>query len=501
MAATKTRLSKSKFVDGVICPRRLYFQIHSPQLAAAGDEATQAMFDQGAEIGILATRAFPGGVRVEEGYEDIPGALERTSGLVKDGAVPAVFEAAFEYDGVLVFVDVLERCSKGRWRLVEVKSSTSVKDHHRPDVAIQKYVLDGCGVPLAAASLMHVNGEYVYDGVRYDPRRLFSIEDLTPEVRKLARDIPGTLAGQRRMLARKAPPDVAPDSQCLEPFLCPFYAVCNEEKPADWVGHIPHLGRRKLDALERKGIRSIPDLPAGFPLSARQARAVAAVKKRKPVFDKGLKRALAELTYPLYFMDFETCSAALPPFAGMKPYQHLPFQWSVHVRRSPKAALEHHDFLAPPHGDPRKDFLEALLDVLGRGASSKGSIVVYNASFETARLKDLARWVPGYKGVVERITARLWDLLKVMREHVYHPGFQGSFSLKAVLPALVPGMGYDGMAIAEGGQASLEYLNIVSGRYSPSKTGRVVRALREYCKKDTLALDKLLRVLEERAAV
>src|SRR5579863_7336858 len=444
----RMNLSKSKFIAGVQCLKRLYFQVHRPELAGGPDEVAMAVMSQGQEVGLLAREMFPGGSAVENSHSDPARALERTAELLAEQHVPAVFEAAFRYDGILVRVDILQRLPGGQWRLIEVKSSTNVKQHYLYDVAIQQHVLQGCGLEVQPR-LMHLNRDYVYDGDGYELERLFTIRDLTAEVDKLDPDLPKLLGEQWRTLAQGSPPDIKPGAQCTNPITCEFYDCCNAPLPGDHVSCLPGIRAPRVAELIDLGISSIHDIPPGYPLSARQRRACDSVQAGEPVFAEGLKDELNLLTYPLYFMDFETVYPALPRYHGMRPYDHIPFQWSVHVRREPAAELEHFEFLAENDRDPRPAFLESLYKILGQ----YGHIVVYNQSFESERLTELARWLPEFDGPVRNIQSRLWDLLAVLRAYVYHPQFMGSFSLKSVLPPLVPGMTYEDMEVAEGGQA------------------------------------------------
>jgi hypothetical protein len=242
------------------------------------------------------------------------------------------------------------------------------------------------------------------------------------------------------------------------------------------------------------GVESIFEIPDDFPLSERQRRACTAVQTGDPWFSAELGKELERLQHPLYFMDFESVNPAIPRFSGMRPFDQLPFQWSLHVQREPRAESEHHEFLATDSSDPRREFISSLCTALG----DRGSIVVY-AAFESQRLSELAAWLPEFAEPIKRIQSRLWDLLPVVRNHAYHPAFAGSYSLKAVLPALVPEMSYDGMEVANGQDAGLAWQSLVSGNADGAWLDRIRKALFEYCGKDTLALVKLVEVLRSNA--
>jgi hypothetical protein len=492
----KPFLSKSKFVAGVQCLKRLYWKVYQPDLAAEIDDQVQAVMDQGKAVGVEAQKAFPGGVLAEADYQHTHAALEETARLMANPQVPAVYEAALEHDGILVRVDILERQPRNRWRLVEVKSSTQVKGHYRYDVAIQRHVAGGAGLKIASACLMHLNREYIYDGKRFDPNRLFVLEDLTADADSLAGEVVDLLAAQRRVLQEDEPPQVEAGAQCTNPVRCEFFDQCHAPVPAGHVSELPRLTQRKLEALQALRIDLIQDIPESFQLTPAQRRAYECACSGRPWFGPDLRDALTTLRYPLHFMDFETFYPALPRHNGMWPYSHIPFQWSVHVREGPGGELRHHEFLAEDATDPRLRFLETLLDVLG----TTGSIVVYNRSFEAERLKDLAGWFPVHAKQIASIQARLWDLLPVVRGNVYHPEFRGSFSIKKTLPALVPEMTYEGMEVAEGAQAGLAWETLVHGQLSPNEKTKLRAALLAYCRQDTEAMVRLCEALARAAS-
>lgn len=225
-APAPVRLSKSKFVAGVQCLKRLYYQIHQPELADQAEGSREVRLEQGNEVGLRAQSRFPRGVLVGFG-RGLGDALERTASLLDDSSIPAIFEATFQHEGVLVRVDILERRPGNRWRLIEVKSSLDVKDHYLYDVAIQAHVLTRCGMNISSSCLMHLNRDYVHGGRQHDPKQLFTIRNLTRRIRKLDAEIPKLLKAQRKVLEKEYPPEVLPGSQCSHPVECEFYNHCN----------------------------------------------------------------------------------------------------------------------------------------------------------------------------------------------------------------------------------------------------------------------------------
>ena len=476
------------------CLKRLYWQVHEPELAAEPDAAAGAIIEQGHEVGLLARQLFPGGVEVCE--RSLDQAIRATRELVANPEVPAIFEGVFEHQNVLVKVDILHRRRDGRWRLIEVKSTTAVKEQHEDDVGIQYRVLRCSGIDVASACLAHINRNYAYPGGEIDPRLFFRIRNLTRRVQRLQPKLTFQLHSQFTVLNMPNAPAIKPGQQCDNPVRCEFFERCNLPRPDDHIGYLPRLHASAMEELEEMGIESIRDIPNDFELTDIQRRAATCVQIGEPWYDiEGIRRTLAALIYPLFFVDFETINPSIPRFAGMRPYDHLPFQWSVHVQREPGLELAHYEFLATDANDPRQEFITALGAVLGES----GNIVVYNAAFELGRLSDLGVWLPEFAERIKNIQARLWDLLPVVRNHVYHPAFAGSYSLKAVLPALVPTLTYDGMEVANGQSAGLAWESLVLGGLDCEECDRIWKGLLEYCRQDTLALVAIIGKLRSAA--
>ena len=483
-------LSKSKFIAGLQCLKRLYLEVRQPELAPEPDERSLAVFEQGHEVGRWAQKLFPGGVLIEAGHEEMDKALRQTEQAVADKQHPAIFEAAFTHDNILARVDILERLPRNKWRLIEVKSSTSLKDYYLYDVAIQKHILESLGMKVVPC-LMHLNREYVYDGKQYELEKLFVTHDLTDKTAALEQEVKDLIREEWKALARDKPPDIAPGSQCTHPYTCEFYDLCNQPLPVDHVANLPGISPKKLADLATRGIESIEKIPKDFPLTEKQKHAWESARAGKPWFGKGLKQALAGLSFPLYFMDFETLGVALPRYAGMSPYDQIPFQWSVHVQRHPGTEPEHYEFLADDSTDPRPEFAKTLCQVIGKN----GSVLAYSSGFESGCLASLAEELPQYQDQIENIQGRLWDPLPVIRTHAYHLEFRGSYSLKSVLPALVPDMTYAGMEVAEGSDAGLAWEKMLHAELGSEERRRLRHALLAYCKQDTLAMVRLLEVL------
>jgi predicted RecB family nuclease len=489
-SASRTFITKSKYIAGVQCLKRLYLAVHSPELGVQPDDSNQSIMEQGQQVGLLARKMFPAGVIVES--RDRDQAIRATRELLANPETTAIFEAAFAHDDVFVRIDILQRDQGCRWRLIEVKSATQVKDHYLADIAIQHRVVTGSGVDLAASCLAYINRDYIYQGGLIDVHQFFKIKNLTHQVEGLQPELIVQLRSEFRVLAMPEAPQIPAGRQCIDPFTCEFYDNCNVPVPDDHISRLPRIHASTVTKLFALGVESIHDIPKNYRLTERLRRACTSVQMRKPWYDPELEDELGKLTYPLYFMDFETVNPAIPRFAGMRPYDQIPFQWSVHVLRQPGAAAEHFEFLANDTSDPRPAFVSSLCDALG----DDGSIFVYSQQFESQRLSELASRLSEFSGKLTNIQKRLWDLLPLVRDHVYHPKFGGSFSLKSVLPALVPEMTYEGMEVADGQAAGLAWESLIHDGLDHVERDRVRKSLLDYCGQDTLAMLRLVEKLQ-----
>lgn len=489
-----SHLSKSKYLAGVQCLRRLWLACNTPELGSEPDEALLTRLEEGTEIGLRARELFPGGMLVEEPGWEHDAAVVRTRSLIEDASVPAIFEAAFECAGVRIRVDVLERLPGGAWGLREVKSGTAVKDVHLDDLAVQAFVLRTCGLRVPSVEVIHVNSGYVRRESGIDWPRFFTRVELATEVAMQMADVPTRLAAMRTALAAPTAPAVEPSHHCFAPHPCEFWAHCTQDKSEDWVLRLPRLGSSSLAALRAAGVERIRDIPDDFPLSERQARARAVWRTGERFISPDLHASLESFGPPADYLDFETINPGIPLYRGTHPYEAVPFQWSLH-RVDDEGVVEHYEFLADGRSDPRPAFVESLLETR---ADRETPVVVYSA-YERRILDALSRALPAHAAAVRHLSSRLVDLLPVVRASVYDATFGGSYSLKAVAPALAVGFAYDDLdLVADGTTASSAFLRIASGVVSDTKEEQRLRlALREYCARDTIALVHLHSALRE----
>ena len=483
-------LSKSRYLSGNQCHLRLWYDSYERDLAPPPDASLQTVFDTGHEVGQLACKRHPGGHFVAHDHRHVRDALEETRQVIEEGTASALFEPAFRHQGVLVRVDILERLPSGGWRLGEVKSTTRLKDVNIPDVAVQLWVLRGVGLDVREAEVVTLSRDYVYDGVRLDLDALFKRHPVMDEVEALQETVSTRVGEMLAMLARPAAPDISPGDHCFRPYDCPYYGHCTRD--FDWpdhgVGELPWLHPDRRAQLEEAGIEEVRDIPDEFPLTSLQRIVRQAVREQRAIVHGDISAALARLTPPVRYLDFETFAPAIPRFAGTSPYDAIPFLFSVHTEPD-GAPLEHTDYLHERDDDPRPHIADRLIEAVG----TEGSICSYS-HYESTVLKELAAAVPERADELAAVSARLFDLLPVVRNTYYHPKFHGSFSIKSVLPVLVPGMDYDDLDIPDGRTASAQFMHAIRSGEQQERQ-QTFDNLRAYCERDTLAMVRLRQAL------
>jgi hypothetical protein len=372
-----------------------------------------------------------------------------------------------------------------------VKMSTAVKDYHMDDMALQRYAFRGAGYQIRKSILMHLNNQYVRFG-DLKIAELFTLENCTEVVRNRMSAVQANVAALIQMLNRVDEPVIAPGEQCYDPFECDYIAHCIGPGPEFPVQNIFRPGWR-LDTLLADNILDVRDIPVGFDATERQLIAMQACRGNQVYTNRSrIAEWLEELQYPLYFLDYETINPPVPLFDNSRPFQQIPFQFSLHIQRSKGGALEHVAFLHTDTSDPRPDLIRRLIDSCG----TEGSVVVYNQAFENRINNELGAAFPEFKDALDNISDRMQDLLIPFRSRfIYHPQMNGSASLKSVLPAFVSGLSYDDLIIRDGETASLMYLNCIKDAVSDQEKARIFQGLKSYCALDTLAEVKLLEVL------
>lgn len=490
--------SKSKLLALRQCPKRLWLEVHRPDLRE-DSAGTQASFQVGFQVGDIAQQIYDlsgNGTLIDVESEDFEQAFSRSAELLK--SAQPIFEAGFSGGGALAFADIMlpeTRDGKLVWRMVEVKSSTSIKDYHRDDVAVQAYVAKSAGVPLEAIALAHIDSSWVYPGSN-DYRGLLKENDLTEEAFSRTQEVEGWIALAQQTVAEPNEPTMPIGSHCDLPYECGFFTYCSRDEPKSEfpVCWLPRFASAKVRELAAEGVDDLRHVPDEL-LNSKQQRVKEHTLSGTVFFDA--ERAVAELSahqLPAYFLDFETIQFPVPIWKGTRPYQQIAFQFSLHVL-SEGCELRHTDFLDLSGNDPSEAFAHTLITACGE----YGPIFVYNAGFEKARIRELAERYPQLSEQLLAINERVVDLLPVARECYYHPSQQGSWSIKRVLPAVVPELRYDALeGVQDGGMAMDAFLEGIHADTKTERKSEIHQQLLAYCQLDTYAMVRLWQVFAGR---
>ena len=493
-------LSKSKLLAYRQCQRRLWLEIHDPD-PPDHSAATEATFKTGHHVGEVARRIYDPkgtGTEIDRKALGTTVAIASTPELLVSNK--PLFEAGFSAEGAYAFADVmlpLRKAGQRVWRMVEVKSSTEVKDYHRDDTAVQAFVARASGAPLASVAVAYIDKTWVYPGGE-DYTGLFVEEDLTDEAFGRVDEVRGWISEAQAVVRRRKMPDARVGKQCTEPYVCNFIDRCTtwEPKIKYPVSWLPRATSSALKTLFNEGgvedLRKVPDAL----LNERQLRVKTATLSGKPYFDKaGAAAELAAYKLPATFLDFETIQFAVPIWKGTRPYQKIPFQFSAQ-RLSRSGKLVEHPFLDLSGDNPSRKLAEALLASCG----DSGPVFAYHASVEKGCITGLAETFPRMKRDLMAIAGRLVDLLPVAKKYFYHPSQAGSWSLKAVLPAVVPGLSYADLDEVQGGTlAMIAYAEAITPETSAARKATIEKQLLDYCRLDTYAMVRLWQVFAGRS--
>ncbi len=482
--------SKSQYTKYRSCPKHLWLYYYKKDVLDEASPVAQKRMETGRKIGEIARAQFPGGVLIEDAWKDPQKAVARTQELIAQG-VPAIYEAAFIYDNILVLVDILEKTPTG-WNLVEVKSSgEKIQAIQLDDISIQNYVLSRSGLNVENCYLMHINTKYFQDTDETDWEQFF---ELTLADHDLLSDeeIEKDLANMRAMLTALEPTAELDKQTCKE---CPAKAYCWRDVPKDSVFNI--LRSDKARYYIAQNMPRIQDLPPDSFDNPKYNHWIEVCRTQQPYINhEAVAQWLNQMDWPLYYIDFETTQPVVPMWKYSRPYQQIPFQFSLHIQRKPNGPYEHAEYLSTGKEDPRYGCVKALLKYIG----DKGTLIAHNAAFEKSRIKEMAHDLPlpqEQKGDLLRMAERFVDTADVFRKDYLHPKMYGSYSIKKVLPALVPEMSYDGMPVANGGQAQDAFDVLYAGELPPKEAQQLRTDLLAYCEQDTWAMVKLVEKLRE----
>lgn len=508
MSDSKLTLSKSQYVKGLKCPLSLWFyraaaNQNKPELKTSkeSDASREARRAMGDKVGELAKSYFKKGVEVTAGWQNTEQAAEETQGLI-DGGEEVIFEATAinPDDGSYCSIDILRKVKgKDEWDMIEVKSSTKVKPEHRTDIAFQRHVFEGAGYNIRHCYIMHIDNSYERDG-EIDPKKLFKLQNVNRSLKKLQPEVAPNLANLVKIVDSPQPPTVDPEDKKCTPRTCdsakdcwgalPLYSVFNAYGGAKGF-------KQAMDIVAKTGSYDIADIPEDMKPNYEPKRIeLESQLSGKPHVDqKALGEFLDDVEYPVYYLDYETVMSGIPLYDGTRPYQQVPFQFSLHVQEEPGGELKHVEFLHKQTDDPRRAFAEALVNACG----DKGSVIVYS-DFEEKRNNELATAFPDLAPQIESINERIVDLYKPFQQRwLYDPSQRDSASIKVVLPAFT-NISYDNLDINNGEQALQEYMAFVTGfKTDPKELEALWEGLEEYCEQDTYAMVELLDVLHEKA--
>ena len=492
-------LSKSRFVSGVQCEKKLYFDIFRRDLKPPLTAEQERLFSSGNEVGLLAQQVFPDGQDATfEMNGDWSVALARTKEWINDG-LKTIYEATFSHSKVFAALDILHRHENELWA-IEVKSSTEVKDYHLTDASLQYWVMNKCQVKPDRFFIMHINNEYVRNG-KINPKDLFTLTDITDQVKDKQTWVTEELERLHGILDAQTEPLKPIGTHCYSPFFCDYKHHCWSHVPNNSVFDL-YSPRGKDWELYSKDIIKLEDIPENEPLNLRQKLQIDGVKNGASFIDKkSISEFISKVEYPLYFFDFETIFPAIPPLNGTHPFQQTPFQYSLHILETPTSELVHRDFLADPTHfqvgsaiDPRMELLKQLQGDIG----TKGSLIAYNATFEISVLQSLIPLFPEFKSDIEDLCTRFVDLLIPFRQAWYYlPEMGKSASIKSVLPALAPEFSYDDLVIGNGGDASETFLAMINNTFKGDYQ-TTTKDLLKYCERDTYGMVVIWRDLVDK---
>jgi hypothetical protein len=481
------KLSKSKILEGLQCIKRLWLTIHRPELAEIS-EATEGRLQAGLAVHDVFRTLHPNGVYIDT-EEGLSKAIRRTQQVLKGGS-EKILEATFAHEGVLVRADLIQKIEQ-TYRMYEVKSSTSVKDYHIHDAAVQTWVVEQSGLPISGVYISHIDNRFVYSGGG-NYQGLFYHEEVTALIRPLQCEIPDWLSQFRDDLDRPEP-QIKPGDQCYDPFECPYCAYCSPpiagpQYPIEILPGASSIER----TLREDGFTDLRDVPKERLSNERHLLVWEAVQDRAPKVIPTLTEEIRQVSYPRYYLDFETIQFPIPIWKSTRPYQQLPFQYSCHIEHN-DAVLTHREFLDTSGNPPMRALAETLIVDL----RDQGPIINYG-HFERMIINILIELYPDLTDPLTALQERILDLLPLLRRNYYHPDMDGSWSIKAVLPTIAPDLAYAALEeVHDGKEAQIAFLEASHPETTPERREALRRNMLKYCGQDTLAMVRIMRYFRD----
>lgn len=470
----KHTLTKTNYLQYLSCPEELWLQKNRPDLIPKLDIDALHKIEQGNLVDRLAQDWFKGGCILEEENID---------------PTKVAFQVRAEWQGLVAVADIIVYGKTQKHiKLFEAKAATGLKPEHLNDIAYQKFVFEKSGYTVTATYLLHVNNNYSFIG-EIDQCELLATKNITKEIQELTATTTQQVQAAVEWMHGDMPKERITVG-CPKKLNCPFVQYHFKDLPASTIYNIPNIQTKKLQELMDAGILNLQDVPPEFPFSEKQRRAVniaqqdAIVIKTSPI-----KKALAKLEYPLYFIDYESFSYIIPAQDHYRPYQQMVFQYSLHTQATPDAAITHTEYLL----QSKKESVAELLAHMRANIGDTGNLIVWNEVFEKGRNVEMAAIYPDYADFLQSMNDRMFDLMQIFKKgHYIHPGFKGRNSLKSVLPTLCPAISYEELSIQNGALAAIKWHHATDSRVSPSEAKEIFADLLKYCHLDTLAMVKIL---------
>lgn len=478
-------LSKSRLMAFRQCPKRLWLLTHQPELIKLND-VSEKSFSIGNQIDEVARTLWPGGIFIDG--DNLSQAIEDTKTALQ--LKKPIFDATFQKGSLLIRADLLIP-DKDRYRLIEVKSATQIKDYYFEDVAIQAWVCQQSGVSLSRIEIAYVDKHFIYPG-NQNYQGILKYDDVSAHVTDMIENVPAWIETAKKILSKTCP-NISPDTHCHIPYKCPFWEYCQSSdlKQTNFPVEILPYGQKLSSSLRKEGYSDLREVPFEKMINPTHQKIWRITKSGIAEIQSEAGNVIRSLEYPRYYLDFETIQFAVPIWKKSSPYEQIPFQWSCHIEEKNKT-LNHFFYLSENREDPRSDFVESLINILG----NKGSVIVYNATFEKMILNSLANHFPDKAKQIQNIIDRIFDLLPLTRNNYYHPDMKGSWSIKKVLPTIAPDLAYDNLDVADGLMAMDAFYEILDRNTSQKRCIELKEKLIKYCERDTLAMVRIAHYFE-----
>lgn len=485
-------ITKSRYVECYKCPLKLWLYKNKPSLKEENSLSDQMNMEEGNKIGRLATTTekFKNGVEVPVGSRAV--AVATTKKLIK-AKTKIIYEASFKTDIAYCQADILVFEEDGFVDLYEVKASNRVKSHHLVDIAFQKWVIEQSGIKIRNCFLVHLNTNYSFNN-ELNIEDFFHYENVDKDIGIYYNEVESNLEEMKKVLKLQIEPKFAIGGHCNNPYKCPFASYCKKSFNEDHVENLTRISDKKRKQLNDLNVKYIKDIPDFFELTvAQKIQAKCASENKRHIDKEAIKEFLSQLVYPLHHLDFEAMNQAVPFLENMGPNQFIVYQSSIH-REQEDGEISHTELLHTKKTDAREEMIKYLIKEL----EGEGSIIVWNVAFEATRIKELGKQFPKYNDALISLCKRMVDIRLIFSKYmIYDHAFQGSSSIKYVLPVLCPTLSYDRLFIKNGNDSQAYYIKLINGEFRGGMYNKVKRSLLEYNRLDTLAMLEILKAVKE----